>query len=161
MPSQEEVLEAAKKLKAFTVKELKKHFGMDHLRGSSHLSDRLKKLHRRGYLVKVRIPGGALYIVPPEYWDDVTRADEFLYYVTNCRNRRCRRYSEDLIMKVSNALYAEKQSISEVAKRAGVKWHTAKKYLQYLAEKGIIFHYEEEHRGAVKKKHVFTVYSLQ
>ena len=132
---------------------------MQHLKGSSHLSARIKKLCERGYLMKFKAPGGRkIYIVPPEHWD-ITKADEFLFLVKQPA-KRGKRYDAEILQRVQNALWDEKQSILEVAKRAGVNRHTAKKYLQYLAEKSIIFHYAEEYRGAISKRHIYTVYSL-
>lgn len=155
MPTQEEVLEFARQKKFFTLKELRQHFKMQHLKGSSHLSDRVKKLYQRGYLKKFKIPGGqVLYLVPPEHWG-ITIADEFLHIVRQLPTSRRRRYSEEILERINNALWDEYQSAWKVAKRAGVKVETAKRYLEHLVDQGIIMKF------TIGNTDYYTVYSLE
>lgn len=155
MPSQGEVLRAAKELgNWFTLSQLREHFGMHHLKGSSHLSARIKKLCEYGYLVKFKAPGGRkIYIVRPEHWD-ITKADEILFLAKQSTQRR-RWYDPEILAKVNNALWDEFQSAYTVAKRTGIEVRTAKRYLEHLVEKGIIFKFQ------INGVDYYTLYSPQ
>jgi len=125
---------------------------MQHLKGSSHLSARIKKLCERGYLMKFKAPGGRkIYIVPPEHWD-ITKADEFLFLVKQPA-KRGKRYDPEIMARISNALNEGLQTAYAVARKAKVHPRVAKKYLDYMAENDIIFKIEKRGRT------YYTLYS--
>ena len=144
MPTQEEVLEAIHKLGCATYRELKQYFGLENLKGSSNLPQRLKALERDGLIAVFRF-GRRSLIVPTELKYTKEEIEEFLREIgaklkTRGRPEGLVEIREECLLKVLKFIRENKiVTARQVQEAMGWNWRTTMKYLNRLLEDGLIF----------------------
>ena len=151
MPTQEEVLEAIHKLGCATYKELKQYFGLENLKGSSNLPQRLRALERDGLIAVFRF-GRRTLIVPTELRYTQEEIEEFLHEIGAKLKIRGRpegllEIREENLMKVLRFIRERKiVTAYQVQKAMGWNWRTTMKYINKLVEDQIIFVVKHDNR---------------
>ena len=144
MPTQEEVLEAIHKLDCATYKDLKQYFGLEGLKGSSNLPQRLKALERDGLIAVFRF-GRRTLIVPTELKYTKEEIEEFLKGIgaklkTRGRPEGLVEIREENLMKVLRFIRENKVvTIRQVKDAMNWNWKTTVKYINKLLEDQMIF----------------------
>ena len=152
MPTQEEVLEAIHKLGCATYKDLKQYFGLENLKGSSNLPQRLRALERKGLIAVFRFGRRAL-IVPTELEYTQEEIEEFLHEIGAKLKIRGRpegllEIREENLMKVLRFIRDNKiVTIRQVKDAMNWNWRTTVKYINKLLENQMIF---EIRRGKLR-----------
>lgn len=98
---------------------------------NSVLPQRLKKLVKYGKLVNIRAERKVIYIVPE--WEMMSEAPPPETF----------EYDPEVMNRVNNALHDDRQSLETIARRAGIKPHIARRYLEMLIEQGVVREIEE------------------
>jgi len=151
LPTQEEVLEAIHKLGCATYKELKQYFGLENLKGSSNLPQRLRALERDGLIAVFRF-GRRTLIVPTELRYTQEEIEEFLHEIGAKLKIRGRpegllEIREENLMKVLRFIRERKiVTAYQVQKAMGWNWRTTMKYINKLVEDQIIFVVKHDNR---------------
>lgn len=144
MPSQEEVLKAIRDLDGFaTLKELKEYFGLTHLKGNSVLPQRLKALERRGLVSRFKCENYKLVIyVSLDLAVDENYTREKLKPLRLWKGRQPNKELEERVFYFVRERTVV--SIEEVAEELSIDWETAKRHLENLVDKGLLFKFKRK-----------------
>lgn len=129
MPSQQEVLAAIANLGGLaTYTDLREYFGISHFKGNSTLPQRLKALERHGYICKVRGERKTFFVL----------LEDFLH-----GESKPIKITKEMVEKVNNALFAEKQTLEEIVERTGLEKRVCRVILEFLEKKGVVRQLED------------------